>query len=120
MHLKAVNRMILHREDCYRDTQAKVLEDLNAEIRKGLPWREAARRQFEQSNPWLFKIVTHESRDRFIKEQPPSSSELVLDIGAGWGQTALPLAKTNKVCALEPTAERLEFIKAAAKQEHLD
>jgi 2-polyprenyl-3-methyl-5-hydroxy-6-metoxy-1,4-benzoquinol methylase len=106
-------------KECYRDTEAKVLEDLNAEIRKGLPWREAARRQFEQSNPWLFKIVTHESRNRFIKEQPPNASELVLDIGAGWGQAALPLAKTNKVCALEPTAERLAFIKAAAKQENV-
>ena len=105
--------------DCYRDTQAKVLEDLNTEIRKGIPWREATRRQFEQSNPWLFKIVTHEFRNRFIKEQPPKTSELVLDIGAGWGQTALPLAKTNKVCALEPTAERLAFIKAAAKQENV-
>ena len=104
-------------KNCYRDTQAKVLENLNAEITKGIPWREAARRQFEESNPWLFNIITHESRNRFIREQPPKTSELVLDIGAGWGQTALPLAKTNKVCALEPTPERLEFIKAAAKQE---
>jgi 2-polyprenyl-3-methyl-5-hydroxy-6-metoxy-1,4-benzoquinol methylase len=106
--------------DCYRDTQAKVLEDLNAEVTKGMPWHEAAKHQFEKSNPWLFKIVTHESRGRFIREQPPKASELVLDIGAGWGQTALPLAKTNKVCALEPTAERLAFIKAAAKQENVE
>ena len=43
-----------------------------------------------------------------------------MDIGAGWGQFSLPLAKQNQVCSLEPTPERLDFIKAASKQEGVD
>ena len=41
----------------------------------------------------------------------------MLDIGAGWGQTALPLSRAHEVAALEPTPERLAFIRAAAVQE---
>ena len=44
----------------------------------------------------------------------------ILDIGAGWGQFTIPLAKQNQICSLEPTPERLDFIKAASKQEGVD
>ena len=47
----------------------------------------------------------------------PSPDELVLDIGAGWGQFSIQLAKSNKVCSLEPTPERLNIIKSIAQQE---
>jgi len=41
----------------------------------------------------------------------------VLDIGAGWGQICRPLARDRPVVAVEPVAERLAFIRAAAQQE---
>ena len=41
----------------------------------------------------------------------------VLDIGSGWGQIARPLAAHRPVVALEPVAERLAFIRAAARQD---
>src|SRR5690606_7814928 len=44
----------------------------------------------------------------------------MLDVGSGWGQIALPLAAHGNVCALEPTPERLRFIRAAAQQDGLD
>ena len=53
--------------------------------------------------------------DEFIK---PSGLR-ILDIGAGWGQFCVPLAKKNNVCALEPTPERLDFIEAISKQENV-
>ncbi len=53
----------------------------------------------------------------FFVQNPPRKGSRILDIGAGWGQFTLPLAKTNEVVALEPTAERLEFIQASAEQE---
>ena len=40
-----------------------------------------------------------------------------MDIGAGWGQFTLPLAKQNQICSLEPTPERLDFIRTASEQE---
>jgi SAM-dependent methyltransferase len=40
----------------------------------------------------------------------------VIDIGAGWGQVSLPLAQLSEVTALEPTPERLAFIRAVAVQ----
>ena len=43
----------------------------------------------------------------------------ILDIGAGWGQFSIPLAKNNTVCTLEPTPERLDFIQATSKQENV-
>ena len=42
-----------------------------------------------------------------------------MDIGAGWGQFSIPLSRENYVCALEPTPERIDFIKAVANQEKI-
>lgn len=109
-----------HRVDprsCYRDApQAKVAEVLTS-MQNGIYWKDAVGQTFAEANPWLHTIVTHPSRSKFLEDKPPAPHDLVLDIGAGWGQTALPLARSNKVCALEPTPERLDFIQTAAKQE---
>jgi hypothetical protein len=68
----------------------------------------------------LCSIITSPKRYKFLEEMSLEQNQRVLDIGAGWGQTAIPLARTNKVCALEPTPERMHFIQAAAKQEHVE
>ncbi|MBE2213411.1 MAG: class I SAM-dependent methyltransferase [Opitutaceae bacterium] len=91
-----------------------------ADIETGKAWREAVGERYAQANPWLHRIVTDPRRAQFFTEHAPVAGSRVLDIGAGWGQIALPLARTCQVCALEPTPDRLEFIAAAARQEHLD
>jgi SAM-dependent methyltransferase len=86
----------------------------------GSPWRTAVGRHFQERNPWLWRIICGESRDLFVRQHPPATGSLVLDVGAGWGQYTLPLARDNRVVAMEPTRERLAFIEAAARQERLD
>jgi 2-polyprenyl-3-methyl-5-hydroxy-6-metoxy-1,4-benzoquinol methylase len=104
-------------EDTYRDTSAAELWAIVHEVENGLPWRESVGRRYAKSNPWLHRIVTSPDRDLFFRLHPPPAGARVLDIGAGWGQISLPLARTCDVTALEPTPERLAFIRAAAAQE---
>ena len=113
-------------EDSYRDTPAGELWDIVREVRSGAPWRSVVARRYEKANPWLHQVVTSPARDLFFRQPrrslgeggPPSNAK-ILDIGSGWGQIALPLAKNNEVTALEPTPERLAFIQAAATQERV-
>jgi 2-polyprenyl-3-methyl-5-hydroxy-6-metoxy-1,4-benzoquinol methylase len=104
-------------EETYRDTSAEELWAIVHEVEQGTPWREAVGRRYAQSNPWLHRVVTSPDRDLFFRLHPPQPGTRVLDIGAGWGQIALPLARACEVTAIEPTPERLAFIRAAAAQE---
>jgi SAM-dependent methyltransferase len=106
-------------ENSYRDAPAGELWEIVGEIRSGVPWRSVVARRYEKANPWLHQIVTSPARDLFFRQHPPPSGAKVLDIGSGWGQIAIPLAKNNEVTALEPTPERLAFIQAAAMQEQV-
>lgn len=108
-------------EDSYRDAPAGELLEIVRDIRTGTPWRDAVARRYEQTNPWLYQIVTSPARDFFFRQHPPPPGAKILDLGAGWGQIALPLARNarNEVTALEPTPERLAFTNAAATQEHI-
>lgn len=103
----------------YRDTAAEQLWTIIAEIQKGRPWREVVAAAYAQSHPWLFQIITSPARDLFLRRHPPLPGSRILDVGAGWGQIALPLARQGEsmVTALEPTPERAAFIHAAATQE---
>ena len=108
-------------EISYRDTSAETLRSIIDEIEQGVPWKTAVTHRYAASQPWLHQIVTSPARDLFFRQHPPVSGAKILDIGAGWGQIALPFARTGnvEVTALEPTSERLAFIRAAAAQEHL-
>ena len=101
----------------YRDTGEDNLKSIIAEIKKGTEWRTAVNDIFSDSDPWLDDIVTSTKRFKFITEFIKPKNNSILDIGAGWGQFSIPLAKNNSVCSLEPTPERLEFIEAVAQQE---
>jgi len=69
------------------------------------------------AKPWLHRIITDPSRTAFFDTVLPAGDGLTLDLGAGWGQTCRPLATHRPVVALEPVAERLAFIQAAARQD---
>lgn len=108
------------REAGFRDTPAGDLFALVREIDAGRPWREAVGARYAATNRWLYDIVTHPSRTAFLDTVLPAGLGPVLDVGAGWGQIARPLAARRPVVALEPVAERLAFIKASARQEGVD
>jgi 2-polyprenyl-3-methyl-5-hydroxy-6-metoxy-1,4-benzoquinol methylase len=102
----------------YRDTPAEELQSIVRDIEAGMPWRDAVAHRYASGNPWLLQIVTSPARDLFFRLFPPSPGAAILDVGAGWGQLALPFARSGRsVTALEPTPERLAFIRAAASQE---
>lgn len=103
----------------YRDTAADEVWDIVRDVDAGTPWRQAVSRRFAQRNPWLHRIVTDLSRDFFFRQHPPAPGAKILDLGAGWGQIGIPLAHHGEVVALEPTPERMAFIRAAAAQEQI-
>lgn len=103
----------------YRDAPASDVGALIARIRAGEGWRDVMRDAYADSRPWLHRIVTDEARALFFRQHPPPPGARVLDVGAGWGQATLPLAREHAVVAVEPTAERLDFIAAVAAQENL-
>ncbi len=105
------------RELGFRDTPSADLVELVAQIEQGTPWRAAVDARFAATKPWLHRIVTSPTRTAFIGPVLPPDGGPALDIGAGWGQLARPLARTRRVVALEPVAERLAFIRAAARQD---
>lgn len=105
------------REIGFRDTPSADHQALIAEVNGGRPWREAVAARFQASQPWLHRIVTDPSRTAFFGSVLPEGAGPVLDIGSGWGQIARPLARQRPVVALEPVAERLAFIQAAARED---
>ncbi len=104
----------------YQDTPAQTLHTIISEIETGTPWREAVASHYREPSPWLYRIITDPSRDLFFRQYPINPGSTILDIGAGWGQISLPFARDHTVVALEPTPERLAFIKAVARQERLN
>jgi SAM-dependent methyltransferase len=105
------------RDQGFRDTPSADLISLVGEIEQGRPWREAVRSRYASTKPWLYDIITHASRTSFVGPVLPVGDGAVLDIGSGWGQIARPIAAHRPVVALEPVAERLAFIRAAARQD---
>jgi 2-polyprenyl-3-methyl-5-hydroxy-6-metoxy-1,4-benzoquinol methylase len=105
----------------YRDTATTTLETITAAVAQGRPWREVVAEHYAHSHPWLHQIVSSPARDLFFRQHPPAAAARILDIGSGWGQIALPLAHRPdlQVTALEPTPERMAFIRAAASQEQV-
>jgi len=105
--------------ESYHDAPPTELREIASAIRQGRPWREVVRERYATARPWLYRIVADPARDLFLRLHPPRPGERILDIGAGWGQVTLPLARRGdlEITALEPTTERLDFVEAAARQE---
>ena len=110
---------LLKTESVYRDIPEDETKQVVLEIDAGESWRDVIAHHFQKSNRWLFDVITYKNRDLFFRQFCQPQGAVVLDIGSGWGQIALPLARNNQVCIIEPTPERSEFIRAVARQEGL-
>lgn len=107
-------------ERFYRDAPQEVILEATKRIKQGEYWRSVLTDLFKGKNDWLLQIITSDLRSKFIEERKLSKEKFILDVGAGWGQFSIPLAKKNRVCSVEPTPEKIEFIKAVAKQENIE
>ncbi|MEO7414935.1 MAG: methyltransferase domain-containing protein [Opitutaceae bacterium] len=102
----------------FTDTPPNEVQDIIAAVRGGRPWREEISARFRQERAWLHDIILSPKRSTFLTTTAPSLGDLTLDIGCGWGQLTLPIARNGgAVVALEPVAERLGFVEAAALQD---
>lgn len=104
----------------FSDTHPTELQAIITKVEQGQPWRKVVSDHYAQSNPWLEKIVTAETRTLFFDQLVTQQPGKALDIGSGWGQTSRPLAEAGwQVTSLEPGRERLAFTKASATQDGL-
>lgn len=110
----------LPREAGFRDTSTSELRAIVEAVEAGRPWREVIDERFASTNPWLHQIIRSATRTAFVGPVLPADARPVLDIGAGWGQISRPLAGSRVVVALEPVAERMAFIRAAARQDGVE
>jgi SAM-dependent methyltransferase len=102
----------------FSDTSASELTAIIQAVRGGRPWRTEVGERFHASRRWLHDIVLSSKRSAFLDTVRPDLGARVLDIGCGWGQLTLPVAQAGRqVVALEPVAERLAFVRAAAEQD---
>ena len=112
-------RFAAPREHGFRDTPTAEMLDLLDAIGRGQPWRAVVAERFAVSKPWLHSIITSAARTAFFETVLPPGSGPVMDLGAGWGQVARPLAQNRPVVAVEPVSERLDFIEASAQQDEV-
>ncbi|KAF6245751.1 class I SAM-dependent methyltransferase [Nitrosopumilus sp. b2] len=80
-------------------------------------WQEVAFDMYYDTNQWLYEIITDSNRSDFLFLLDIKKDDLVLDVGAGWGQISVPLSAYCNVVALEKYLEKIEIIKKIAKQE---
>lgn len=75
--------------------------------------------QWTKDNPWLRTIISDQTRSDFVNLLDVTQNSLVLDIGSGWGNSAIGTAKSTgaSVIALDGTWHRLRFVQKRAAQE---
>jgi len=100
----------------YTDIGAQHEDDLIKELRVR-PWREVITDRYVQGSPWLYKIITDKGRSLFLDFLPVKKGGRFLDVGSGWGQIALPLARQGEVYCLDVTLPRLNILSEIARQE---
>ncbi|MGH9467885.1 MAG: class I SAM-dependent methyltransferase, partial [Terriglobales bacterium] len=93
--------------------------DMEALLRRGeqAGWRRAVE---ELLTPELCEYVAAPARAAFQELLPLATGARILDLGAGWGSIAAPLARRYEVVALEGVAERARFIALRKQQEGLE
>jgi ubiquinone/menaquinone biosynthesis C-methylase UbiE len=100
----------------YSDIGNDAERELLAELKTGA-WEEVVARRFADQNPWLYKIITDRGRSLFLDFLPLREGGSFLDVGAGWGQVAIPLSRFGNVFCLDVTLPRLLILREVARQE---
>lgn len=80
-------------------------------------WRQAVA---ELAPPQLFDYVANPARAAFQDVIPLLPGARILDVGAGWGGIAAPLARAHPVLALEGVPERARFLALRKQQDRLE
>ncbi|MFA5161951.1 MAG: class I SAM-dependent methyltransferase [Elusimicrobiales bacterium] len=100
----------------YSDVEGRENEILD-ELKKR-PWLDVVREKYHKSNPWLYSIITDRGRGLFLEMLPLPQEGNFLDVGSGWGQAAIPLAKRGlSVFCLDISEGRLSVLREIARQE---
>lgn len=119
VYLKEGESFYLKANNVYRDAPADFINTLVDDVKKGIPWKNVIEKKVKQRDSWLAKIILDNNRNKFLDLIPESQNNyLALDVGAGLGQHTIDIAKKCKVCCIEPSPERFEFIKQITEQEN--
>lgn len=81
------------------------------------PWRKVVDEMIYTKNPWLYFIMTEETRADWQFLFPLNKESLVLDVGAGHGTSTIAMASRAKVIAIDGTYHRLAFLRIRCEQE---
>ena len=82
------------------------------------PWKKVVNDLFAEKSPWLYRIIVDSGRTLFLEFLNVNPGGVFLDVGSGWGQISIPLARFGEVVALDLTASRLSILKEIAGQEN--
>ncbi len=86
---------------------------------KNKGWKRALKKYLLPfTNRYTYNYAIRESRGDWHLMMPVNADSKVLDLGCGWGASAMALAKNySYVCAADSTIETLKFLKIRAEQE---
>lgn len=98
--------------DLSNEAELRLLETLREK-----PWQEVIAEEVAETSPWLYQVIIDKGRSLFLDLLEVPQGGNYLDVGSGWGQVSLPLAKHGNVVALDLTANRLNILQAIAQQE---
>jgi SAM-dependent methyltransferase len=100
--------------DLTAESEIRIIEAL-----KQRPWKKVVDDFFFRQNPWLYRIITDPGRSLFLELLPLKRKGVYFDIGSGWGQVTIPLAKIGYSVAVDLTYNRLEILRQIALQENV-
>jgi hypothetical protein len=102
----------------YADLPEQEEKDLISEL-QNTPWNEVVYQRYFEKQPWLYRIITDQGRAQFLDLIHFKEDGTYLDIGSGWGQVSIPLAKYGHSVALDLTRNRLDILAEIARQENV-
>ncbi len=103
----------------YGDFPEEDMERLVDELNESR-WEKVIYR-WTENNPWLRTIICDQTRSDFANLLDVDKNSIVLDIGSGWGNSAIGIARSfgARVVALDGTWHRLRFVQKRADQENV-
>lgn len=103
-------------DGAYTDIGSEEEREILLELQSS-PWRDVVDRRFAQRLPWLHRIIVDPSRRRMLDVLSVPEGGRFLDIGSGWGQITLSLARRGEAYAIDQTVGRLRILREIARQE---